>query len=285
MIDDWARRRTQNDGSSIKKGCKKRLLDLSVYGIPHMLLLLAALTIASVVLLDISGSLDSLSLLDGPSTLPPDLTEALKEERAALLREQQDMAGVASAGVIPEERHDTYDEEPAEPVVVMSSSQAMNTILSDSEQKGREKALRWARRRQGHGINRGQTPEEHLIRVNHARPPPKMISLHEQSQHQLPTQPWEYDFISVVKTFTSKDKASAPIPNVPLATSFDSWELPDHCSSSKKGGEIVIKGERHTGTNLMESILTQNLDWKETRVAGDAKSLYKASKYGWKHGM
>jgi len=53
--------------------------------------------------------------------------------------------------------------------------------------------------------------------------------------------------------------------------------LPDHCSAAKRG-EIVLKGERHSGTNFIERILRQNT-WRDMSEVGESK------KYGWKHGF
>jgi hypothetical protein len=78
-------------------------------------------------------------------------------------------------------------------------------------------------------------------------------------------------------------------------------KLPDHCSTVGTGvvKEIIIKGERHTGTNWIESILRQNLYrsppvfhkrqngekvYKREKV--ERVKVFKDSpKFGWKHGF
>jgi len=55
-------------------------------------------------------------------------------------------------------------------------------------------------------------------------------------------------------------------------------DLPDHCSGKPGFKEIIIKGERHTGTNLMRSILQHNAKEGIT-VAQESLDI------GWKHGF
>jgi hypothetical protein len=53
--------------------------------------------------------------------------------------------------------------------------------------------------------------------------------------------------------------------------------LPEHCSAPKTG-EIVLKGERHPGTNWITKIIWQNIQGENT-IVKDSKS------FGWKHGF
>jgi hypothetical protein len=52
--------------------------------------------------------------------------------------------------------------------------------------------------------------------------------------------------------------------------------LPEHCSAPKTG-EIVVKGERHSGTNWIRKIIWQNIQGENTIV--------RDSMHGWKHGF
>jgi hypothetical protein len=52
--------------------------------------------------------------------------------------------------------------------------------------------------------------------------------------------------------------------------------LPEHCSAPKTG-EIVLKGERHSGTNWIRKIIWQNIQGENTIV--------RDSMHGWKHGF
>lgn len=56
--------------------------------------------------------------------------------------------------------------------------------------------------------------------------------------------------------------------------------LPDHCLGQHKKGEIVLKGERHSGTNLIENILSKN-----TWIGVNPILNERTSTFGWKHGM
>jgi hypothetical protein len=53
--------------------------------------------------------------------------------------------------------------------------------------------------------------------------------------------------------------------------------LPEHCSAPKTG-EIVLKGERHSGTNWIRKIIWQNIQGENT-ILRDSKH------FGWKHGF
>ena len=53
--------------------------------------------------------------------------------------------------------------------------------------------------------------------------------------------------------------------------------LPEHCSATKTG-EIVLKGERHSGTNWIRKIILQNIQGENT-IVRDSKH------FGWKHGF
>ena len=54
----------------------------------------------------------------------------------------------------------------------------------------------------------------------------------------------------------------------------------DRCSSRdiKTGGEIVLKGERHSGTNWIRKIIWQNLKENSMKIEMDSEA------FGWKHG-
>lgn len=55
-------------------------------------------------------------------------------------------------------------------------------------------------------------------------------------------------------------------------------KLPDHCSTPKEPlREIVIKGERHTGTNWLRSIIRANVS--HVKLRNDSRE------FGWKHGF
>ena len=88
--------------------------------------------------------------------------------------------------------------------------------------------------------------------------PPKKINKLKNPQHKKRTKTKWKRRPKVV--LTDDDIKSAP--------------LPDHCLGQQKKGEIVIKGERHSGTNLLEHILSSNT-WNPIST----------STFGWKHGM
>lgn len=58
--------------------------------------------------------------------------------------------------------------------------------------------------------------------------------------------------------------------------------LPDHCLDMPKKGEIVLRGERHSGTNFIERIIRQNMYlYLNNMYQGYAED----ATYGWKHGF
>lgn len=54
-------------------------------------------------------------------------------------------------------------------------------------------------------------------------------------------------------------------------------KLPDHCSQTVGPREVVIKGERHTGTNLLHKIINTNICHEEVKM--------NSPDIGWKHGF
>lgn len=59
-------------------------------------------------------------------------------------------------------------------------------------------------------------------------------------------------------------------------------ELPDYCEAPSPVTEIVIKGERHTGTNWIQNIISQNIFKKSS--SGIVRVFKDSRKMGWKHG-
>jgi hypothetical protein len=56
-------------------------------------------------------------------------------------------------------------------------------------------------------------------------------------------------------------------------------KLPHHCPEARTRREIVIKGERHTGTNWIRGIIRENVSSQSVKIEQDSND------FGWKHGF
>ena len=100
----------------------------------------------------------------------------------------------------------------------------------------------------------------------------QQVGMHRQGQHDQHRHPnSRYDKIDIKMPQEWKDKLLK-------RQNTQMRNLPHHCTSPSPIQEIIVKGERHTGTNWIRHILAQNLP-QTMRIPQDS------SEFGWKHGF